>query len=89
MKLGGVHFWVLEFDDFRGLCGNGTFPLLRAVNAVLRDRTVLDVDLLPVDIHIVIIFILLIYIVLSFLIGLVFSKRSNNGILYESVVERK
>jgi chitinase len=30
--LGGVVVWSLENDDFKGTCGQGNFPLLKAVN---------------------------------------------------------
>ena len=34
--IGGAAVWSLEFDDFRGTCGE-TYPLLKALNAVLTN----------------------------------------------------
>ncbi|XP_033213753.1 probable chitinase 10 [Belonocnema kinseyi] len=38
MKLGGVFLERIDEDDFSGQCGGGKFPLLRAVNQVLRAK---------------------------------------------------
>lgn len=36
MNLGGGVFWTLNFDDFKGSCGNGKFPLISALNQEIR-----------------------------------------------------
>ena len=28
--------WALDFDDFNDICGGGEYPLLKAINQVLR-----------------------------------------------------
>lgn len=37
LKLAGVSFWTLDYDDFNNKCGGGKYPLLRAVNDAVRD----------------------------------------------------
>ena len=34
-KLGGGMFWDLPSDDFKNLCGNGTYPIIRTVYNIL------------------------------------------------------
>lgn len=36
-NLGGSMWWSLESDDFRNLCGHGTFPLLRLAQNVMTN----------------------------------------------------
>ncbi|GLH06128.1 Probable chitinase 2 [Gryllus bimaculatus] len=36
LGLAGVFIWSLETDDFTGSCGDGKFPILTALNAVVR-----------------------------------------------------
>ncbi|CAL4096918.1 unnamed protein product [Meganyctiphanes norvegica] len=36
LGLGGAMIWSLETDDFRNICGQGSFPLLSAINKVWR-----------------------------------------------------
>ena len=36
--LAGVMVWSVDTDDFRGNCGRGRFPLLRAINRVLYEH---------------------------------------------------
>ena len=35
-NLAGVMAWSIETDDFKGLCGGATFPLLRSINHALH-----------------------------------------------------
>ncbi|XP_076164931.1 chitinase-3-like protein 1 [Ptiloglossa arizonensis] len=39
MGLGGAMMWSIETDDFRGTCGE-KYPLLKALNSVLRDSAI-------------------------------------------------
>lgn len=34
---GGVAVWSIDMDDFRGVCGNGKFPLMKAMQRKLQD----------------------------------------------------
>ncbi|BET02278.1 chitinase [Nesidiocoris tenuis] len=34
---GGIMIWSIDMDDFRGICGNGKFPLVNAMKAELED----------------------------------------------------
>ncbi|KAH9513687.1 Oviduct-specific glycoprotein [Bulinus truncatus] len=36
--LAGAFVWSVELDDFNGYCGLGKYPLLRALNDVIRPR---------------------------------------------------
>ena len=36
--LGGAMFWDLPSDDFRNLCGGGTYPLIRSVHNILSKQ---------------------------------------------------
>lgn len=38
-SLGGVMIWSLDLDDFFGKCGDGNYPLLKALNKELRNKT--------------------------------------------------
>ncbi len=35
---GGVSAWSLDLDDFKGRCGQGKYPLLRAINERLAEK---------------------------------------------------
>ena len=35
-QLGGGMFWDLPSDDFKNICGNGKYPLIRTVSEILK-----------------------------------------------------
>ena len=37
---GGIMIWSVDMDDFRGICGNGKFPLVNAMKQDLEGYTV-------------------------------------------------
>lgn len=37
---GGIMIWSIDMDDFRGVCGNGKFPLVNAMKTELEDYSV-------------------------------------------------
>lgn len=37
MKLGGMFYWTLDTDDFRGICSSTKFPLLNAAQKLLKE----------------------------------------------------
>ncbi|QQP56989.1 Uncharacterized protein FKW44_001837 [Caligus rogercresseyi] len=37
---GGIMIWSVDLDDFRGYCGTGKFPLIKAMKKELQDYTV-------------------------------------------------
>lgn len=36
-NLGGIMFWLLEYDDFNGYCGGKQFPLIKAAKEGLQN----------------------------------------------------
>ncbi|XP_059612620.1 chitinase-3-like protein 1 [Phlebotomus argentipes] len=38
-KLGGLMVSNIETDDFKGFCGRGTFPLLKAINEAFKEKS--------------------------------------------------
>ena len=38
-NLGGGMFWDLPSDDFRNLCGEGTYPIIRTVHSILSSES--------------------------------------------------
>lgn len=38
MGLGGGMIWSLDLDDFKNVCGDGSYPLLKTINRVLRPQ---------------------------------------------------
>lgn len=37
---GGIMIWSVDMDDFKGSCGNGKFPLIKAMKKELLDYAV-------------------------------------------------
>lgn len=37
---GGIMVWSVDMDDFRGQCGAGKYPLLKALNGELKGYSV-------------------------------------------------
>lgn len=41
-NLAGGMIWSIETDDMHNLCGEGTFPILKAMNRILRNVSCLN-----------------------------------------------
>ena len=37
-KFHGVMVWTTDLDDYKGICGKGQYPLMKAVNRVLSQE---------------------------------------------------
>ena len=48
LGLAGAFIWSVEMDDFKGLCGNGKYPLLSTIVTTLNERTPKPVSRKPV-----------------------------------------